>query len=49
MTKLELLYAQKSEKFGEVCAVAARELGYGELSTLSVGGEPTSPFGRLRL
>ena len=35
MTKLELLYAQKSEKFGELCAVAARELGYGELSTLS--------------
>ena len=35
MTKLELLYAQKSEKFGEVCAVAARELGYGDLSTLS--------------
>ena len=29
MTKLELLYAQKSEKFGELCAVAARELGYG--------------------
>ena len=37
MTKLELLYAQKSEKFGELCAVVARELGYGELSTLSVG------------
>ena len=36
MTKLELLYAQKSEKFGQVCALAARELGYGELSTLSV-------------
>ena len=36
MTKLELLYAQKSEKFGEVCDLAARELGYGELSTLSV-------------
>ena len=36
MTKLELLYAQKSEKFGEVCAVAARELGYDDLSTLSV-------------
>jgi hypothetical protein len=35
MTKLELLYAQKSEKFGEVCAVAARDLGYGDLSTLS--------------
>jgi hypothetical protein len=36
MTKLELLYAQKSEKFGEVCAVAARELGYGDRSPLSV-------------
>ena len=36
MTKLELLYAQKSEKFSHVCALAARELGYGELSTLSV-------------
>ena len=36
MTKLELVYAQKSEKFGQVCAVAARELGYGEVSTLSV-------------
>ena len=36
MTKLELLYAQKSEKFGQVCAIAARELGYGEVSTLSV-------------
>jgi hypothetical protein len=42
MTKLELLYAQKSEKFGED-AVAAREVclhairvSYGELSTLSV-------------
>ena len=33
MTKLELLYAQKSEKFSELCAVVARELGYGELST----------------
>ena len=36
MTKLELLYAQKSEKFGELCGVAACELGYGELSTLGV-------------
>src|SRR5262245_5619388 len=36
MTKLELLYAQKSEKFGQLCAVAARELGYSELSALSV-------------
>ena len=36
MTKLELLYAQKSNKLEQLCAVAARELGYGELSTLSV-------------
>jgi hypothetical protein len=36
MTKLELLYAQKSAKFGELCSVAARELGYGGLSTLGV-------------
>lgn len=36
MTKLELLYTQKSAKFVQVCALAARELGYGELSTLSV-------------
>ena len=31
MTKLELLYAQKSQKFGELCARVARELGYSEL------------------
>ena len=36
MTKLELLYTQKSEKFDQVCALVARELGYGDLSTLSV-------------
>jgi hypothetical protein len=36
MTKLELLYTQKSAKFAQVCALSARELGYGELSTLSV-------------
>jgi hypothetical protein len=36
MTKLELLYTQKSEKFDQVCAIAARELGYGELSTLGI-------------
>jgi hypothetical protein len=35
MTKLEELYSQKSKKFDQVCAVAARELGYGELSILS--------------
>jgi hypothetical protein len=27
---------QKSEKFNQLCAIAARELGYGELSTLRV-------------
>jgi hypothetical protein len=36
MTKLELLYTQKSAKFAQVCALAAQEFGYGELSTLSV-------------
>jgi hypothetical protein len=36
MTKLELLYSEKSKKFDQVCAVVARELGYGGLSTLSV-------------
>ena len=36
MTKLELLYAQKSKKFDQLRAVAARELGYDELSALSV-------------
>jgi hypothetical protein len=36
MTKLELLYTQKSEKFDQLCAIAARELGYSELSTLRV-------------
>ena len=36
MTKLELLYAQKAKKFDQLRAVAARELGYGEVSTLNV-------------
>ena len=36
MTKLELLYAQRSKKFDELCALVARELGYDELSTLTV-------------
>ena len=35
MTKLELLYAQKSKKFDQVCALIARELGYSELPLLS--------------
>ncbi len=35
MTKLELLYAEKTEKFDEICASVARELGYGELSTMN--------------
>lgn len=36
MTKLELLYAEKSKKFDQLCAVAAHELGCGDLSALSV-------------
>ena len=35
MTKLELLYAQKSKKFDQLCILAAREFGYGEFTTLS--------------
>ena len=35
MTKLELLCAQKAEKFASICSLVARELGYGEPSTLS--------------
>lgn len=34
MTKLELLYIQKSKKFDQVCALVARGLGYGELPIL---------------
>lgn len=37
MTKLDLLYSEKSKKFDQVCAVIAHELGYGGLSNLSVG------------
>ncbi len=36
MTKLELLYAEKAKKFDQLRAVAARELGLGEVSTLKV-------------
>jgi len=35
MTKLELLYALKSQKFDQLCALVARELGYDELSILT--------------
>jgi hypothetical protein len=35
MTKLELLNAQKAEKFASICSLVAREFGYGELSTIS--------------
>ncbi len=38
MTKLELLYAEKIKKFDEICALVARELGYGELSTMNGEG-----------
>ena len=36
MTKLEVLYSEKSKKFDQVCAVIAHELGYGGPSILSV-------------
>jgi hypothetical protein len=36
MNKLELLYVQKAKKFDQLCAAAARELGHGDLATLSV-------------
>lgn len=38
MTKLELLYAEKAQKFDGICALVARELGYGELSTMNGEG-----------
>jgi hypothetical protein len=38
MTKLELLYAQMTKKFDEICALVARELGYVELSTMNGEG-----------
>ena len=34
--KTRISLCPASEKFGQLCAVAARELGYGELSALSV-------------
>jgi hypothetical protein len=35
MTKLELLNAERAKKFDDICALVARELGYGELSTMN--------------
>ena len=35
MTKLEMLYAQKAEKFAAICALVARELGYAERATMN--------------
>ena len=32
MAELELLYAQKSKKFDQLCILAAREFGYGEFT-----------------
>ena len=34
MTKLDQLYAEKGKKFDEICALLARELGYGEFATI---------------
>jgi hypothetical protein len=35
MTKLDQLYLEKSEKFAEICALVARELGYREFATIN--------------
>lgn len=35
MTKLDQLYAEKTKKFDEICALVARELGYGEFATIN--------------
>jgi|SRR6516162_2125746 hypothetical protein len=35
MTKLDMLNAQRAEKFTALCALVARDLGYGELPDLS--------------
>lgn len=35
MSKREILYAEKTKKFDQICALVARELGYGELPVLS--------------
>jgi hypothetical protein len=35
MTKLDMLNAQRAEKFAALCASVARDLGYGELQHLS--------------
>ena len=35
MTKLDMLYAQRAEKFAALCALVARDLGYDELQDLS--------------
>ena len=35
MTKLDMLNAQRAEKFAALCALVARDLGYGELQHLS--------------
>jgi hypothetical protein len=37
MTKLDLLYAQKTKKFDEMCALVARDLGYGGLPMTEEG------------
>jgi hypothetical protein len=35
MTKLDILNAQRAEKFSALCALVARDLGHGELPDLS--------------
>ena len=38
MTKLDQLYAEKGKKFGEICALLARELGYGDFARINPEG-----------
>ena len=38
MTKLDQLYAEKGKKFDEICALLARELGYGEFARINPEG-----------
>ena len=34
MTKLDQLYSEKGKKFDEICALLARELGFGEFAAI---------------
>ncbi|MET0157324.1 MAG: hypothetical protein ABW031_01875 [Methyloceanibacter sp.] len=38
MTKLDQLYAEKGKKFDEICALLARQLGYGDFARINPEG-----------